>query len=171
MPAAWQEAGLHWCRPFLSIAGADLRAWLQNQGLTWVDDPSNQDTRYTRNRIRQQILPALDAAFPSFRATFARSAAHCAQAQNLLQELAVADLQAVGCPPSIAALQKLSPARQGNVLRHWLATHCATQASSAQLAELQKQITACKTRGQQMALKIGDGFVRRQGALLSFVRD
>jgi len=171
MPAAWQAAGVHWCRPFLHIAGADLRTWLQKQNLTWVEDPTNQDTRYTRNRIRQHILPVLDADFPSFRATFARSAAHCAQAQNLLHEIAASDLQAVGLPPRIKALQQLSAARQGNVLRHWLAAHCATQASSAQLAELQKQITACKTRGQQMALKIGDGFVRRQGALLSFVRD
>lgn len=171
MPAAWQsegEGGLHWCRPFLALAGADLRVWLQQQGLRWVEDPTNQDTRYTRNRIRHQLLPALDAAFPSFRATFARSAAHCAQAQSLLHEVAAQDLHTTGSPPRIAALQALSPARQSNLLRHWLAQDCGTQASNTQLAELQKQIAACTTRGHRIAIKVGAGFVRRQGAFLGF---
>lgn len=170
MPAAWQLNGLHWCRPFLHIAGGDLRAWLQAQNLSWVEDRTNQDTRYTRNRIRHQLLPVLHAAFPSFRATFARSAAHCAQAQSLLQEVAISDLQAIGRPPNIRALQGLSPARQGNVLRHWLAQDCDTQASSVQLSELQKQIAACSTRGHGIELKVGAGLVRRMGALLEFER-
>lgn len=171
MPAAWQSDdadGLHWCRPFLGLAGSELRAWLQQQGLGWVEDPTNQDKRYTRNRIRHELLPVLAAAFPSFRSTFARSAAHCAQAQSLLHEVAAQDLQALGDPLSIAALQTLSPARQANVLRYWLAQNCATQASSVQLAELQKQIVACTTRGHRIAIKVGAGFVRRQGAFLGF---
>lgn len=170
MPRVWQADGLHWFRPFLGLAGADLRAWLQAQNLSWVEDPTNQDTRYTRNRIRHTLLPALTAAFPSFRTTFSRSAAHCAQAQSLLQEVAVSDLQAIGRPPSITALQGLSPARQGNALRYWLVQDCGTQASSVQLAELQKQIAACRTRGHGIALKVGTGFVRRQGAVLGFER-
>ena len=169
MPAAWQKNGLHWARPFLHLAGADLRAWLQAQHLSWVEDPTNADARYTRNRIRHQLLPALDAAFPSFRSTFARSAAHCAQAQSVLDEIAAADLQVVGLPPVIAALQTLSPGRQANALRHWLAAHCGTQANAAQLAELQKQIAACQTRGHRLALKVGSGCVRREGAFLRFV--
>lgn len=168
MPAVWQAAGLHWCRPFLHIAGADLRAWLQQQGLGWVEDPTNQDARYTRNRIRHALLPALEAVFPSFRSTFARSAAHCAQAQTLLEEMAVSDLQAIGLPPRIAALQALSPTRQSNVLRHWLGQHCGTQASQTQLAELQKQIAACSTRGHRIELKVGAGLVRRLGGFLQF---
>ena len=150
------------------MAGADLRAWLVQQDLAWVEDPTNQDTRYTRNRIRHELLPALAAAFPSFRSTFARSAAHCAQAQSLLDELAVGDLQAIGLPPRIAALQILSPARQSNVLRHWLGRYCGTQASQTQLAELQKQIAACRTRGHRIELKVGAGLVHRQGAFLGF---
>lgn len=170
MPAAWQADGLHWFRPFLHLAGADLRACLQAEALSWVEDPTNQDRRYTRNRIRHDILPALAAAFPSFRSTFARSAAHCAQAQSLLHELAVQDLQALGLPPSIRGLQALSPERQSNVLRHWLAEYCGTQASSAQLAELRKQIAACTTRGHQIRLKVGTGYVQRQGLELVFLQ-
>jgi tRNA(Ile)-lysidine synthase len=31
MPAHLQRGGLHWWRPLLRVAGADLRAWLRAQ--------------------------------------------------------------------------------------------------------------------------------------------
>jgi tRNA(Ile)-lysidine synthase len=168
MPACWSRGGLQWHRPLLRVAGQDLRQWLVEQGLGWVEDPSNQDPRYTRNRIRTQILPALDSAFTGWRDTFARSASHCAQAQEALIELAEIDLQQTGLPPRIAALQVLSPARRVNVLRHWLRLHHHTSPSSAQLDALVPQILACTTRGHQLHLKVGAGFVVRLGDTLDW---
>ena len=46
------------------------------QNVPFVDDPTNTDERYTRNRIRARLLPALAESFPQFRETFARSAQH-----------------------------------------------------------------------------------------------
>lgn len=168
MPAAWQRQGMHWHRPLLALPGQTLRDWLQQAGHSWVEDPSNTDTRFTRNSIRHGILPALAATLPQFRSTFARSIRHAAEAQALLDELAEQDLTSVGLPPRIAALQTLSPKRQANVLRHWLKQH-ATQASLAQLHELQKQITACTTRGHRISLKIGHGQVQRHGDHLHYI--
>lgn len=166
MPMHWQRAGLDWHRPLLRVPGLAVRAWLQARGEAWVEDPSNRDERYTRNRIRSRLLPALQAALPQFRDTFARGAAHAAQASALLQELAAEDLARVGTPPRVAALQALSPARQANVLRHWLRTQHATTPSTAQLHALQRQIDACRTRGHQIHLRVGRGFVQcRQGEL------
>lgn len=168
MPARWQRGGLRCERPLLAVAGAEVRAWLQAQGESWIEDPSNQDPRFTRNRIRQQLLPALQAVFPSFRDTVARSAAHAAQAQGLLEELAAGDLQTVGLPPRIAALQGLSAARQANVLRYWLAASHATAPSAAQLQELLRQVQDCRTRGHRIELKIGRGWLRRRGDALDW---
>ena len=166
MPAHWQRGGMAWHRPLLQVAGADVRAWLQARGEPWVQDPTNSDERYTRNRIRARLLPALDAVFPAFRDTFARSAAHAAQASTLLHALAEQDLATVGAPPQLAALRALEPARQANVLRHWLRGHHQTTPSAAQLAELQRQIVACTTRGHRIRLKVGRGRVERVGAEL-----
>ena len=165
MPAQAQREGVTYHRPWLNVAGQILRDALRAIGQTWVEDPTNADTRYTRNRIRKELLPVLEHAFPSFRQTFARSASHAAQAQSLLQELAQSDLQTVGNPPAIKALQSLSEARQTNVLRHWLGL-MHMQASAAQMQALLVQVKACTTRGHQIDLKVGRGFVRRDGSLL-----
>lgn len=168
MPAQWQRLGLTWLRPLLQVEGAALRAWLVAREQGWIEDPTNTDQRFTRNRIRAQLLPQLQAAFPQFRDTFARSSRHCAQAAELLQEVAEADLALVGNPPRIAALQALSRARQGNVLRHWLRVAHATTPAAAQLEALLRQVAACTTRGHQIHLKLGRGFVVRTGELLGW---
>jgi tRNA(Ile)-lysidine synthase len=168
MPAHWRRAGVDWHRPLLGVAGAELRRWLQDQGYSWVEDPTNTDERYTRNRIRAQLLPALQAAFPAFRETFARSASNAAQAAELLDEVAQQDLASVGSPPQIQPLQQLSRARQANALRHWLRSAHHTTPAAAQLYELLDQLQACTTRGHRIHIKVGRGFVVRSGPVLDW---
>lgn len=167
MPARWERDGMAYHRPLLAVPGALLRAWLVERGIHWVEDPTNTDERFTRNRIRARLLPALEEVFPQFRETFARSARHAAQAQSLLLELAQQDLAAVGSPPVIKALQALTEPRQANVLRHWLLQLQATP-SAAQLEQLLSQIAACTTRGHQIHLKVATGHVTRAGAVLQY---
>jgi tRNA(Ile)-lysidine synthase len=168
MPAQWQRGGLTYYRPLLAVSSADIRAWLREQGASFIEDPSNVDERYTRNRIRARLMPALQICFPQFRETFARSSAHAAQAQVLLGEVAAEDLARVGAPPAIASLQALSHARQANVLRHWLRTVHQTTPTAAQLTALMHQIAACKTRGHQLRLKVGQGYCVRLGKVLGW---
>lgn len=170
MPAQWERDGMTYYRPLLGVRAADIRTWLAAQtqfgpqGAPFIEDPTNLDEQFTRNRIRARLMPVLDAAFPQFRETFARSAAHAAQAQVLLQEVAVQDLKQIGQPPSIHQLQQFSRARQANALRHWLKSGHHTAPSTAQLEELLDQIKACTTRGHQIHIKVGLGFVQRSGA-------
>ena len=168
MPAYWERGGICWHRPLLRVAGAQVRDWLRAQGQNWVEDPSNTDERFTRNRIRAQLLPALEAAFPAFRDTFARAAGHAAQASALLLEMAQQDLLLVGSPPQLAPLRALSRARQANLLRHWLRGAHATTPTTAQLQELLGQLAACSTRGHRIHIKVGRGFVVRSGPQLDW---
>jgi tRNA(Ile)-lysidine synthase len=174
MPAQWVRDGLHWHRPLLNVPGAKLRDHLRALKVNWVEDPTNQDEQFTRNRIRAQLLPALERAFPQFRETFARSAAHAAQAQEILDEVAQADWLKVSQnqvgpgAPNIEALQQLSTARQSLVLRHWLKHTHQTTPSTVQLAALLSQIEACTTREHRLDLKLGRGYISRQGAVLAW---
>jgi tRNA(Ile)-lysidine synthase len=170
MPAHWERMGLHWHRPLLEVAAADIRHWLRQRTIGWVEDPSNADPGFTRNRIRADLLPPLQSCFPHFRDTFARAAQHSAAASELLDELADIDLLAVldlaTDAPRIQDLQGLRAPRQANALRHWLKTRFSTTPSTAQLQALLIQISACTTRGHHIDIRVGSGFVRREGAVL-----
>lgn len=168
MPEKMQRHGVCFGRPFLSLDGQALRDELNAQQIVYIDDPTNTDESYTRNRIRAQLLPVLQQAFPSYMHTFARSVRHAAQAQALLEEVAGQDLQVVGNPPHIKALRQLSRARQANVLRHWLRQGWQAAPSEAQLSALLDQVTVCTTRGHRIHLKVAAGFVERQGPVLTY---
>ena len=168
MPAQWEREGISYYRPLLDVSAVALREDLRARGISWVEDPTNTDEQYTRNRIRARLLPVLETAFPQFRDTFARSAAHAAQAQRLLDELAAEDLARVGQPPQIARLRELGRDRQANLLRYWLRNVHGAAASTAQMEELLDQIDACSTRGHGIRLKVGAGHVERQGPVLAW---
>jgi tRNA(Ile)-lysidine synthase len=169
MPARFERHGVTFTRPLLGVPGAALREWLRQAGVAFVDDPMNADPAYTRSRIRHELLPVVERAFPRFRETFARSARHAAQAQALLEELATSDLALVGSPPRVAGLQQLSRARQANALRCWLRSAHAVAGSEAQLNELLDQVAACTTRGHTIRLKVADGRVELRNGELRYV--
>lgn len=168
MPPAFERHGMRFARPLLEVGGGKLRRWLTQQGIAHAEDPTNADTAFTRNRIRHELLPALERAFPQFRATFARSARHAAQAEALLVGLAGQDLAAMGGEPLIRGLQQLDRDRRANVLRHWLRQAHGAAASAAQLEELLDQVEACTTRGHGIRIKVAGGFVQRSGERLAF---
>jgi tRNA(Ile)-lysidine synthase len=168
MPATFERHGVRFQRPLLGISGAALRAWLAGQGIDFVEDPTNADTTFTRNRIRRNVLPVLEKAFPQLRETFARSARHAAQAQELLAALAADDLAAAGNPPAVRELRKLARARQANLLRHWLRTTHQAGASAAQLEELLDQVEACATRGHDIRIKVAAGRIELHQGLLKY---
>ena len=172
MPAQWQEGDIHFYRPLLQVSRASIEDWLEAAGLGFVDDPSNSNQAFTRNRIRARIAPEIEVAFPFFRDTFTRSARHCATAQVLLDDLAALELQQVARPsdglPRIKELQKLSAEHQANLLRFWLKSRFGVIPSTAQLSELLRQIGACVNRGKSIHIKVGLGFATRKGDVLTW---
>ena len=172
MPAQWIRKGLAFYRPLLEVSSLEIRRWLAQEGQSFIEDPTNTDEAFTRNRIRARLMPVLREMFPQYLDTFARSASHAAQAQVVLDEVAHDDWMRV-CnsaenAPEIKKLQALSSARQSNVLRYWLKSYCKSSASAAQLQELLSQIAACTTAGHQIQIKVGSGFVRRSNAELAW---
>jgi tRNA(Ile)-lysidine synthase len=170
MPDRFERHNVVFGRPLLGLPSQTLREWLETAGHGFVDDPTNTDLRYTRNRIRAILMPAWEACFPGFRPLLARSAGHAAQSQNLLDDLARIDLAQIGMPPAITGLQLLSRERQANALRHWLRSSAGVAASAAQLDELLDQIADCRTRGHHIRIKVASGFVTREGGHLGFAR-
>lgn len=110
-------------RPLLDCERAALRDYAERHGLEWVDDPGNADPAFDRNYLRGTVIPTLRARWPAVERSLVRSARHCAEAAELLEQLAARDLNRVGDVDdtlSVERLRDLDPARQRNLLRHWL---------------------------------------------------
>jgi len=79
-------------RPLLRERRDDLRAALDQAGIRYLVDPTNEDVSFVRNRIRSEILPALGRLNPSVAVTLARYAHLAAEDDELLDALAAAEL-------------------------------------------------------------------------------
>ncbi|HEV7665406.1 MAG TPA: tRNA lysidine(34) synthetase TilS [Chloroflexota bacterium] len=75
-PAEWDvgPAPLRLARPLLGVRRSTTLAYCAELGLPVVEDPSNQSRAYTRNRVRLDLLPALEAFNPAIGAVLARTA-------------------------------------------------------------------------------------------------
>ncbi len=105
MSAFWAEGGISWQRPMLAMNRAELRDWLGTQGLPWVEDPSNQNLRFDRVKMRQALprLAPLGLSAPRL----AEVAAHLAEARQALD--ALADDWAARCLTEQAGTVLISP--------------------------------------------------------------
>ena len=127
-------------RPLLGVTRRQLQAYAEENGLSWMEDPSNRDMAFDRNFLRVYIIPLLQERWPSASAVLARSAAHCAEASKLLVQLGEQDLAntRVGRKDSLSLtrLLTLPPERQRNVLRHWIVQATGVMPSTAVLARI-----------------------------------
>ncbi|MEE2685956.1 MAG: tRNA lysidine(34) synthetase TilS [Planctomycetota bacterium] len=83
------DEGIVLLRPLLCCSQSDLRQYLAELGQPWREDPSNQDTDFTRNRIRQVLLPLLRSEFqPSVEESLRNLAELAGQTQQFLGQLA-----------------------------------------------------------------------------------
>jgi len=101
-------------RPLLDVTHAETRAYCAAQGWQPCEDPTNTDPRYLRNRIRQVLLPALDAYNPNLRQTLARNADLIAEDERYLDAQTDAAWAATVPPPSLGlrAAHFLPPFRE-----------------------------------------------------------
>ncbi|MEA2081021.1 MAG: tRNA lysidine(34) synthetase TilS, partial [Pseudomonadota bacterium] len=111
-------------RPLLEISRKAILSYAREHRLRWIEDPSNTDTRYDRNLLRQRIMPELQQHWPGLSKVLARAAGHQADQVELAQALAALDYRVCwrsdsGCL-SVSVLQGLPPARQRNLIRYWL---------------------------------------------------
>ena len=104
------------CRPLLALRRAETAALCHALGLTPLDDPSNRDPHYRRNRIRAEVLPLLAAvAERDLVPILARQAELFADDAGLLDELA-ASID----PTDAKALAAAPPALARRAVRRWL---------------------------------------------------
>src|SRR5574338_4455 len=137
--------GLPRLRPLLDVRRREIEAWARAEGLSWVEDESNADLRFTRNRLRGALLPAWEADFPGAVPALARAAGHFQEASDLLDELAALDDAACGSGAwALRAFSALSDARRRNLVRWAIRRRSGVAPEAARLAEALRQIEVAR---------------------------
>ena len=104
MRAQWQQ-GTTFLRPLLTASRADLRACLTRHGVAWIDDPSNDNPRFTRVKARQALHALAPLGITA--ATLAGVVQHLAAAQGAVQHATIA---ASGLVTETAGALRIDPA-------------------------------------------------------------
>ena len=131
-------------RPMLSLPKSAILAYAQQYALSWIEDESNADNRFSRNRLRNTAWPALVTGFPAAEATLSRAAQHQAEASYLLD--ALADIDAASCvfdnTIRLSVFNQLDQPRRANLLRFWLGKNGVGAPATDTLREWLKQLAS-----------------------------
>lgn len=157
-------------RPLLRVSRQALYDYAIQNELQWCDDESNDNTQYERNFVRHDVMPILQARYPSVKSVLSRTASHLAEANALLNTLAEIDAQTLVVNDSVClqGLSQLSNSRAKNLLRWWFAQHYLSMPTSDHLAEMLQQLLNAKPDAE-LSIKIQHYTLRRyqQRAYLS----
>ena len=163
MPVLHQLGENRHLRPLLGLTRQQLESWAEDHQLSWIEDESNQDARYDRNFLRLNVLPLLNARWPHFSASVARSAALCGEQEQLLDELlaeSLAQLVATDGSLHFTPLLNMSAVRRSALLRRWIAYQHAPMPSRDALDRIWQEVV-CSRVDAEPCLRLGNAEVRR----------
>jgi len=158
-------------RPLLNQSRKELEAYAKAHKLKWIEDPSNQESKYRRNAIRKTILPALEKIQPEAIANLARSAGLLGEAQVLLDRLAAQDSKTIFLKAGLKHKTLMDLAKKdlpaaNNVLRYWLKANDLAMPSQERLAAWWRDLNSVKAGAQlewshdQKNLRLWRGFLQ-----------
>ena len=165
MPRSVVRDGIEWQRPWLQQPREAIDAYVRRHRLKHIDDDTNADARFARNRLRHDVWPEFAKSFPHAEAALSMAADWAQEASAALQEYALIDLARVavevievpsGTSIGLALSQwlELSVPRRSNVLRAWLRARLGTPAAASLVTRLMAELPS--VRSARWALADGE---------------
>lgn len=143
-----------WCRPLLGVRRSVTHAACRELGLTAWQDPHNTDRRFTRTRLRTDVLPLLeDVLGGGVAEALARTATALREDTDLIDTIAAQALPGAavagsrGQELSTSALTALPDAVRRRVIRGWLLAGGATGLTDRQIRGVDRLVTAWRGQG------------------------
>lgn len=115
-----------YARPLLCVTRREVLCHLEAHGIAWAEDPTNTDPRFARNRIRSQVIPALEACEPGVAARIAHLADQAREASRAVDSVvddlvaAMASMRGGSWVVDRIALQRLDPVLRSFLVRELL---------------------------------------------------
>lgn len=162
-----------WCRPLLGVRRALTRGACAELGLAPWLDPHNSDVRFTRARLRSEVLPLLeDVLGGGVAEALARTATALRENTELIDALAQQALPGAtaGVGLDVAALAELAGPVRREVIRVWLLAGGGRGLTDLQIRAVDRLVTdwrgqggvavGSELRGERLFAVRGDGQLR-----------
>ena len=150
-------------RPLLDVHREELVGYLRNRDVDWLTDPSNADTRFDRNFLRQELFPLLEMRWPGLVRRLSRTARNVrasASAMAAFIEQTCGDLVSDELTMPLPGLLELQPDMQALILRQWLRRHELPALPELRLLEFLKQLRDAG-EASQVEVRWSDWTIRR----------
>jgi tRNA(Ile)-lysidine synthase len=158
------EGAVELVRPLLEFDRSDTTRICRNLALPVWQDTSNSDARFSRNRLRLEVGPVLNALHPGAERRIARLAEQLAEAEAAGGELLRLALEPLLTPPPAEAigtglhrgrLAALQRCNQAQLLQHWLEEHSGRRWPSGSVEGLLDRLPPGRGPGRA---DLGDGW-------------
>ena len=154
--SAMQMKSPPYIRPLLKLRSEEIRAFLQQEGVAWREDVSNSDLRFSRNRVRHEVLPQLEQINPRLVDALTRLGRHAAEENVFWNRYTEAFLEEHGAVSpdgfdlGVTALADLGSAERRRVLRAFLGqvNGYLSAIESIHIDQVENLLTAEKPQGE-----------------------
>ncbi len=172
MAEAFDLDGVSLLRPLLGVRRATTRAACTAEGLEPWDDPHNADARFTRVRVRERVLPVLEAELgPGVAEALARTAAQLREDAEAFDEMIDETIEDIvehveaGISVSVGALAANPAALRHRIIRHVVASEFHESLTRAQTLEVARLVTDWSGQGP---IDLPGCLARRVGGRIEF---
>ncbi|WP_460785999.1 tRNA lysidine(34) synthetase TilS [Microbacterium tumbae] len=153
-PVREDEDGIRWIRPLLAVRRVTTRAFCEASGLEVWDDPHNGDARFARVRVRERVLPMLEAELgPGIAEALARTAEQLREDAEAFDEMIHETIEDIvehaeaGIAVSVAALAANPAALRNRVIRLVVDSEFGVSLTRSQTVEVARLVTDWSGQG------------------------
>jgi tRNA(Ile)-lysidine synthase len=171
-PSRADEGGLRWLRPLLGLRRQATRDVCSALGLSPWDDPHNTDARFSRVRVRERVLPVLEAELgPGIAEALARTAEQLREDSEAFADMIEETIEDIvehseaGIAVSVAALAANPPALRHRIIRHVVHSEFGVALTRVQTLEVARLVTAWTGQGP---IDLPSCTAARAGGLIRF---
>ena len=131
-------------RPLLEYTKAEIEDYAKLHNISYIYDDSNEDIKYRRNLIRNQVLPILKEINSSISETLSRSANICAKSNNLLTTLLNKELKTItnGDKIIVDKLISLDRELQESLLHLWFKNITSISLKNNQIEDISHSLNS-----------------------------
>ena len=117
--AAALDVAVRHCRPLLEVPYQALLHYAKQYQVDYIEDPSNQDSEFKRNLVRNEVLPSLGVHWNGLEQKLADSAGYMQESLELLDELAKLHLSETEYSFDYISVPECSIVQKKNLIRFW----------------------------------------------------